>query len=281
MNPLNFLQSYSIPLFLSDQEMTCLTCVNRTMAHLWRIRERSISQFVLPRLCADPYQLYQELRKPGSVPISSCLLALRLCLCGKVVGTGRQFLEENSISLLEKSHSKDSLLTLVSVGAGKCYQELIYLAKLIHAGYQQIQVVLIDHNDIPKNSLDQFCKRFLKQCKINIIQYRSLKEYAASCQRQSHLKPNLLLLLDITDKAYNVNNRPLPDYAFTLLKDQQFITENTVIAHSMFSLKVIKEPVFSVVPTASYICAYAGTSAQLSDTCKNGAAMDMVIDQDE
>jgi hypothetical protein len=100
-------------------------------------------------LWKNPYLLYEkivEARRPGQsiFPLIPALVFLGLCNCPKMPVSLRLNLEESSIHLLSQTHPKNAPITVLSVGPGHAYQELVYLAKLAHVGYKRITLMLID-----------------------------------------------------------------------------------------------------------------------------------------
>jgi hypothetical protein len=75
-------------------------------------------------------------------------------MCDKMNVPFRERLENRSLALLNRLHPQDTPITIVSVGSGGLFQELVYLAKAIH---NKITLVLIDIEIIPWKSLDRFC----------------------------------------------------------------------------------------------------------------------------
>lgn len=190
-------------------------------------------EYVSLKMCNEPYKFYMELQQSQqSVP--SFLAFAKLCNCYKLTATGRIFLEETAINSLKKTHPKDNPLSLVSVGPGGCYQEMIYLAKLANAGYKKIHLTLLEKDSIPLTKLSKFCKTYLKTTKVQIVQFSSLENYATEAMQVKTLQPNLLLLLDLTDEKYNVKGVPLPKYAYRTFRSANILQLNTLIAHSMF-----------------------------------------------
>ena len=78
----------------------------------------------------------------------------------------RVALEGSAIDLLKQSYSLDRLVTIVSVGPGGAYQELVFIAKLAQAGFKKLLLVLIDPADVMVGALSCFCDKHLPQCQI-------------------------------------------------------------------------------------------------------------------
>jgi hypothetical protein len=191
--------------------------------------------FVTMALNTAPYEFFLNFNDPSlDCPefLSHGLEDLDVCGCEKLPASLRIFLEKQAIEALNSTLSKDSLLTIVSIGPGQCYQELVYLAKCAYAGYNQIQLVLIDKEPVPIEALTQACHTYLSQYDINIVYYQSLESFQVAVAAQNHLKPNLVLMLDITEEEYEIDGTQLPEYCFQFFNQNNLFNENTVIARS-------------------------------------------------
>ena len=213
------------------------------------------------RLCNDPYQFFAEVKTANRninepFPFDVALRFLNICPCKKMDDSLRLKLEDCSIDLLKQFHPKDTQITIVSVGPGGAYQELVYLAKLVHAGYN-IQLVLIDPAAVMVGALDKFCKDHLPG-NIDIIKYDSLELYIAEAGINQSLWPDLFLLIDLTDKSYEIKHQTLTDYAFQLFQFNGLIKPKTVISYSIVT-KIIEQPEQYFTPKA-ICCSYDGSS---------------------
>jgi len=191
--------------------------------------------FVTMALNTSPYDFFLNFNDPSlDCPelLSHGLEDLDLCGCEKLPASLRIFLENHVVKALNGTLSKNSLLTIVSVGPGECYQELVYLAKCAYAGYNRIQLILIDKEPVPIAALTQACHTYLSPFNISLAYYPSLENYQEEVSAQNHLKPNLLLLLDITDEEYEINGMQLPEHCFQFFNQNNLFNENTVIARS-------------------------------------------------
>lgn len=191
--------------------------------------------FVRMALNTAPYEFFLNFNDPSlDCPefLSHGLEGLDICTCEKLPASLRIFLENQSVQALDRTLSKDSPLTIVTIGPGECYQELVYLAKCAYAGYNRMQLVLIDEEPVPIDALRQACQAYLPTFDINIAYYPSLESYQEAARAHEHLKPNLLLMLDITDDEYEIDGTQLPQHCFQFLNQNNLFKENTVIARS-------------------------------------------------
>jgi len=179
---------------------------------------------ILNELCDDPYRLYDNLDKLLPL-INPALLDLRMCRCGKMSSQLRASIENSAIECLLSSRDPSALLTIVSVGSGGCYQELVYLARLSKAGYCNIQLVVIEPKPVPLQSFASVCQTYLPHSKINVICYPTVRDY-----QENPIKPNLLLLLDLLDNSCKVNGKLLLNYSFEALHNSHILQKNTVVA---------------------------------------------------
>jgi hypothetical protein len=210
---------------------------------------------------------------PNSFHLDPDLFFLDICLCPKLNGPLRFQLEDSCIQLLNISHhNKNEPMTVVSVGPGKCYQELIYVAKLVNQKYEKINLILIDPNMrvlLLSAKLNSFCQHHFKGTSAVTITYcESLESYVKrfntenlSQDQRTSLMPDLLLLLDLTDKEFQVNGLPLPEYAYGLFRGNALLKNGiTVIAHSAYEAQHYPKP--HPIVTA---CVYNRECEKLSD----------------
>lgn len=223
------------------------------------------------RLYHDPYKYLDEINQDfakarienGVVTISEpSLFFLKICPCKKMTPELRMKLEEFSIDLLTQSYPTSSPLTIVTVGPGACYQELIYLAKLARAGYSKLRLVLIEPGRVNIGAFEVVCERQLP-CKIEIVKFDSLKEYVEKAIENVNLIPNLLLMIDLSDKKYDIEGQSLPDYTFSLFKENNLIEKGTVISYS--TLDTIMSDFKTKFTPKAICCSYDGVSDNLSE----------------
>lgn len=215
---------------------------------------------IIQRLCTDPYQFYEEIQLSDVTDPISSLQLFKLCDCPNLDGVTREKLENHALGLLSQSCPTSLPITIVSVGPGSCYQELVYLAKLAKAGYKQINLVLIEPENLSSHlpKLHVFCQQNLPACTVNIIKFDDLEQYKNFSTSSNSAKPNLLLLLDIDENF--VNGKHLPDYSFELLQSNGILQPKTVISYSIRpkSLHGVYFPKF-------FSCSYDGSSSSLNN----------------
>ncbi|MBS0623196.1 MAG: hypothetical protein JSS62_01080 [Verrucomicrobia bacterium] len=163
------------------------------------------------------------------------LKQLNLCSCFKINTQQRLVLEETSIRYFQKHCSPTELLTIVSVGSGGCYQELVYLAKLAQAGFTHLQFVFIENNNEWDSSFDavrELSYHNLSHCHVKLVKYTSINDYVMAAQDDTSLKAHLLLLLDISDSQYAIHGMPLFRHSFNLLQSRLLLLEGALINYS-------------------------------------------------
>ncbi len=207
------------------------------------------------RLCKDPYGFFDEFhafaKKKKSLeplPFNSHLLGLSYCSCHpKEI---REPLEELVVERMTEQHLKDKEITVVSVGPGAAYQELVYMAKLANAGFSKIRFVFIDRwlkEDYSSanacyDHFKSFCRQEMPGITFKFHTFTHLKNYTSTLKKQKSifLQPHLLLLIDLG--GCKVEEKNLNDYSFSLLSYQNIITRDTVIGFtSRIYTMLIKE----------------------------------------
>jgi hypothetical protein len=213
---------------------------------------------VVHRLCTDPYQFYKEIKFSAAASKIDSLKLFRLCVCPNLNNVSREKLENHAMGLLSQSCATSLPLTIVSVGPGGCYQELVYLAKLANAGYKQINLVLIEPENLSSHlaTLSVFCKQNFPACTVNIIKFDDLEQYKNFFTSSGLAKPNLLLLLDIDENF--VNGKNLPDYSFELLQSNGMLEPKTVIS---YSIRPVEPNVNGVFFPKFFSCSYESSSS--------------------
>lgn len=190
-------------------------------------------------LLEEPYNTYRKIKTyltecqgryiNNRLLVNFCFLTV--CPCVKVPDDFRMFLEGNSIKLL--SSPPERSITIVSIGSGGCYQELIYLVKLSDKSYNTIKLILIDNKIIPPlGVIDNLCKELLTSSTVTCIHYKTIEAYTKSAQDDISLKPDLLLAIDLTDKQFRIGGIPFSEYAYNKLREMDMLKPDTVIAHS-------------------------------------------------
>ncbi len=221
-------------------------------------------QKITHALNAKPYETYEQ--QKTTVPKSQLPLFIQctsLCPCYKLNAESRVKLEKSALNLLEQRIDKTSLLTIVSVGPGNCFQEIVYLAKLAMAGYKHIQLVLIDPIDTSTEEigLADFIKNYIPECHVRIVKYDSLTDYLKQVKTNRSLKPALLLMLDLAN--YKVGNSLLADHAYDLFHKEKILNANTVICYST------EEQIGNRYFPKAFSCTYDEKSSNLSQIHSN------------
>jgi len=215
------------------------------------------SQQALQQLCASPYEFYNQVKtqQQTAVPdtFSVTFMMLGVCPCKKMTPPMRMALENHCVSLLASERRKDERITVVSMGPGQTYQEFVYLAKLVQAGFKNLQLVLIDPNPVPVGALNRLIKESL-DATIGIITYTNIDNYVMDAQENSQLQPHLLLLIDLDDKKYCVDGMSLTDYSFCTLQTQGILTPSCTIAYS----KLVRQAEENSFIPQAIACSYQG-----------------------
>ncbi|KAF3361887.1 hypothetical protein PHSC3_001569 [Chlamydiales bacterium STE3] len=223
----------------------------------------SISPPEFDRLCNEPYEFYQEIEKviknKTRFRFHPSFHFLKLCLCAKMNSDLRLKLEKDSIKLLKQTHpARESTISVVSVGAGGLYQELVYLAKLAKAGYKHLRLIAIDPALVSIGALDGACKDLIP-AKITIDdQYTSLENYIQKATQDKTLHPDLLLLIDLTDSTYNINSQLLSDYAFDQFYHHDLLKQGTVVSHSVLEQAYTKDAAGKIIKVDFIPKAFSG-----------------------
>lgn len=213
-------------------------------------------------ICKDPYRFYDRIQAAGqdfsaynylseTATFRLGLGFFKLCPCKKAPPPLRIALENAVIDQMQKIHrNKSAPITIVSVGAGGFYQEVVYLVKLVEAGYEKITFIAIDSDPAHSgmSALSDFCKEGLKS-KVDAEHplYLSLESYQEEAKKDSCLKPDLMLCIDLSDERFNVDGKPLADHAFSFFQRKGILREKTIIAHSFLEIP-------SVRSSDSFIC---------------------------
>lgn len=197
------------------------------------------SSYDVKELRERPYLLYQHLpRLIESHPsrYHSSLRSFVLCPCHKVGAAMRLFLEK---SVLHSSQARIDELerirpvgpyTIVSIGPGKCYQEVVLLTKLAQK-IAHLRLILIEREPIPSEEIKRFCKDSLPGITISVIAFPSLDAYIFFA-KQHNCSPDVLLAVDLTDNKYKVNGISLPTFVLSRLTMHRLFHRNTVVGMS-------------------------------------------------
>lgn len=176
------------------------------------------------KLIAAPYTLLDDEKFKLDFP------NLNICRC--IEYGCRSNLEKTVIDQMEKYYpDKEKELTVVSMGVGECFQELVYLAKLVQAGYKKIHLVTIDHSQATLRSIEdlkKFKNRFIQTAEINITHYSKADQY----QQEALVKKvpvNLLLMIDL-EVVISLTPPSIVDHAFLEIRPR--VSEGTIIAYT-------------------------------------------------
>jgi hypothetical protein len=168
---------------------------------------------------------------------------LKECQCPHVSPKLRLILEKITLeATLQTFTNKNECFTLVSIGAGQCFQELAYLNLLSKAGYKNVKLIVIDPSKETKDSiqdLEKFSKQHLvnESNQIHIQHYETLESYQKEAATKSDLKPKLLCFIDISgEKDPNRPIQNLLNHSFGFFKTHSLINEGSLIAFTRTEL---------------------------------------------
>lgn len=210
---------------------------------------------VFRAFCEKPYELYDQIgaakKNRNFDLVQESLFFLSICPCKKMPPALRLALEGAVVEKMQEIYpNKKEPIVVVSLGMGGLYQEAVYLAKLVNAGYENVIFIGIDPELSMRGVLAGFCKNVLKgKVKIGESQYFSLEAYQKKAKADPSLKPDLLLCIDLSDEKYNVDGKSLPEHAFSCLQQSMTLKKTTLIAHS-FLKKSLSAEECSIIPTA-------------------------------
>lgn len=120
------------------------------------------------------------------------------CLCKPI--DFRNKLEDATIKLVtETFKDKTKSFTVVSVGSGGAFQELVFTSKLLKQGFENINLILIDpiyeQQKIMKE-LEEFKEKYFENRNVNFTLYNKLSEYISDTKRNNE-SIQLFLLIDL------------------------------------------------------------------------------------
>ena len=126
------------------------------------------------------------------------------CNCRTINSSIRTDLENLVIKEVEKKYDtekfnnpKNSPFTIVSVGGGMAFQDLVYLGKLANMGYHHIKLVTIDNDNETEKALEdlkKFKEQYLPELNLEIEHHGDLSSLKGQ-------KPQVILMVDIAGEA--------------------------------------------------------------------------------
>lgn len=141
---------------------------------------------------------------------------IRECCChvfnrkspASIISGFRSALEEVTIYRIKQLYpNKREPLRITSLGSGGCFQELVYIAKLlIREGYSHIDLNLIDQcyataNEFGSNAsviaLQRCVQEYISTIAITITAHTDLQTYLTQIEQNSIQRPNLFLMIDL------------------------------------------------------------------------------------
>jgi len=158
------------------------------------------------------------------------------CSCVLVSSNLRSMLEDQVLEKLD--HPKDSPLTVVSCGSGKCLQELVYVAKLYKQGYTNIRLSLIDDFEgtpAAADDLKRFFEEYFPRLKLDVVLHQTPSKYVEKAKEDPAFKPDLLLLIDLAgEQCTDEKGTALygTETYFNSLRDSGVIKEGALIGYT-------------------------------------------------
>ncbi|MBI5274246.1 MAG: hypothetical protein HY860_04245 [Chlamydiales bacterium] len=153
------------------------------------------------------------------------------CRCEQIVPI-RASLENASIERISHIYptNRSKPLHILSVGAGNCYQEIVYIIKLIEKGYKNIQLSVIEPEPIDDSVEDvhSFMRDHFPDVTFSISYSHTIEDYKATHCGE---KADLVLLIDLQgefDANYTVPI--LTARSYQELHGMHLIEDNATIA---------------------------------------------------
>jgi hypothetical protein len=172
----------------------------------------------------NPRKLLENTQFKNQYPI------LNECCCDHTPISKRKIMEKMVVDHFETQTQERKPITMVSVGCGECFQELAYLIKLIHLGYSNFHLHLIDNDPKSKEAqkeLLDFMRNQFPWVNIKISPYEDVDEVDVQA-----IQPNLLLLIDIqgvrNPDRFREHGGNLANYSFN--RFQEKLPENCMVA---------------------------------------------------
>jgi len=172
---------------------------------------------------------------------------LQMCDCSNTTQQTRQSLEDLTIQRIQQvfGHDLKMQLTVVSMGSGKCLQDLIYLARLKKAGFSNIKLILIDPGFAPLPDLHSFldCRlsvqdlkhyvnTYLSDMTIAIESFSTTDLYEDKINQDATYKPHLLCLIDFDGDIDPNKLENLLDQYKKRYKNSDLLHPETLIAYT-------------------------------------------------
>ena len=176
--------------------------------------------------------------------------ALSFCKCGTNSVEVRMALEGVVIEQMKRAFPPEEYptITVLSVGPGKCLQELVYVTKLHEAGYRSIRLILVDpapNVDVSMQHLE-FAHRamFPEECELEIVRFYPLADYQKAALEGV---PQLFLFIDLDDvlrdyfqKLPEQSIGNLTDHSYLFLSQNELIPEGAVIGWTLHNLRAAR-----------------------------------------
>lgn len=223
--------------------------------------QESISKTAIDALQKEPFKCHlftpRDCIKKWSIffqrDFSEEFPCLHECRCLQMDELARSILEMKTIEEALKFFPREKPLTLVSVGCGGCFQELIYMIKLILAGYTQIEMVLIDSHESQEEikgavkNLQEFYEKYLSQLpsapQIKFCFFSSLANYQAHVEKKPSLKADIMLGIDL--QGEKAHGQPLNRECIASFTSQKLLQSRSLVVFTEDYLPQTEETLHS------------------------------------
>jgi len=130
-----------------------------------------------------------------------------MCCCGSHPSKVRKILHSDILNHIRAGCNEEKPLKIVSIGSGKCLQELSLITALVQEDFQNIQFTFIDIQYQDKTSCEYLALEEVRECvdkylngdncTITVSSYGSTLDYINACKRDSSLHYDYILLIDL------------------------------------------------------------------------------------
>ena len=153
----------------------------------------------------------------------------------------RRALEDSIIAALEKKHpDKTAKISLVSLGSGGCFQELVILSKLLKAGYSQICFTSIDTKYKESDSKQIFhlmhsfteneFRHSYPRAAILLNFETDYTQHMEKIERGEIISPDAFLFIDIHTTF--IDKLPLLDWGLNLFDQIDNVPSDTIVGYT-------------------------------------------------
>lgn len=190
----------------------------------FEIQSNKVSENYVEVLLHNPHTLLKHSGFTETFP------NLNECSCKTINQAVRIELEKSVVKAINNKFSdKSRPITIVSFGAGSCFQELVYITKLVDAGYKNINFVAMDNSeDTPRALADlrSFQEKYLQDANIQLHYRRHLDSITNVDENETPLQPDVFLMIDLAGEAEFLKE------CFAYLHNNSFKEKGCIIAYT-------------------------------------------------